>query len=120
MRLRSLLALSALFALAALLTGCSLSPSPNASSAGPVSSIQLSGKIHGGQQPVSGATIQLYTIGTSSDGSASTPLLTQTVTSDSGGNFTLTNLYSCNSATLVYLTATGGTPAEVPRIRTWH
>jgi hypothetical protein len=110
MRLRSLLVLPALFALAALLTGCGLGSSPHATSAGPVSSIQLSGKVHGGQQPVAGATIQLYTVGTSSDGSASTPLLIQTVTSDSGGNFTLTNLYSCNNATLVYLTATGGTP----------
>jgi trimeric autotransporter adhesin len=74
------------------------------------SSVGVSGRVHGGQQPVVGATIQLYTVGTSGDGSASTPLLTQTVTSDANGNFNITGLYSCSSATQVYLLATGGNP----------
>jgi hypothetical protein len=70
----------------------------------------IGGSIHGGQQPVAGATVQLYTVGTTGDGSAATPLLTATVKSDANGNFTFTGLYSCADATLVYLTATGGDP----------
>jgi hypothetical protein len=34
------------------------------------------GSVRGGQQAVTGATIQLYAVGTAGDGSASTPLLT--------------------------------------------
>ena len=66
--------------------------------------------MHGGQQPVVGATIQLYTVGTTADGSSATPLLTSTVTSDSTGSFTITGLYSCTNATQVYIVATGGNP----------
>jgi len=73
----------------------------------------ISGSVHGGQQPVSGATIQLYAVGTSGDGSAATPLLTTIVTTDANGNFSITGLYTCPSAsTLVYITATGGNPGS--------
>jgi trimeric autotransporter adhesin len=67
--------------------------------------------VHGGQQPVVGATLQLYAVGTTGDGSAATPLLTQTVISDANGTFSITGAYTCPSAsTLVYITATGGNP----------
>ena len=46
--------------------------------------------------------------GTAGDGAAATPLLTQTVTTNSGGGFNLTGLYSCSGVSQVYLTATGG------------
>jgi len=92
------------FGVLAFLAGCATQSGTNAlpHAAG------ISGSIHGGQQPVAFSTIQLYTVGTTGDGSAATPLLTQTVTSDAGGNFTLSNLYNCTGATQVYLTATGG------------
>src|SRR5438445_4103263 len=71
--------------------------------------------VHGGQQPVSGATLQLYAVGTTGDGSAATALLTQAVTSDANGNFDITGAYTCPSAsTLVYITATGGNPGLSP------
>lgn len=71
--------------------------------------------VHGGQQPVSGSTLQLYAVGTTGDGSVATPLLTQTVTSDANGNFTITGAYTCPSAsTLVYVTATDGNPGLGP------
>ncbi|CAN5530705.1 hypothetical protein BH10ACI4_BH10ACI4_31990 [soil metagenome] len=67
--------------------------------------------VHGGQQPVSGATIQLYAVGTVGDGSPAKPLLTQPVLTDANGAFSITNAYTCPSATsLVYLVATGGNP----------
>jgi len=89
------------------LTGCGVQTGGSALHS---NTVGVSGNIHGGQQPVAFSTVQLYTVGTTGDGSAATPLLTQTVMSDAGGNFTLTGLYSCSGATLVYLTATGGQP----------
>jgi streptogramin lyase len=62
----------------------------------------------GGQQPVTGATIQLYTVGTTGTAAASAPLLTSSVTTDANGMFSITGKYSCSSATQVYITATGG------------
>ncbi len=68
------------------------------------------GTVLGGSQPISNATIQLYSVGTSGDHTFATPLLTKTVTTDSRGSFTIEGLYSCANATEVYLTATGGDP----------
>jgi glucose/arabinose dehydrogenase len=71
----------------------------------------LNGRVFGGQQPVSGAAVQLYAVSTTADGGASTPLLTSSVTSNTLGQFTLTGLYICPTAsTLVYVVATGGNP----------
>ena len=100
------LSLSLLLSLA--IAGCG--SAPNTWHSIPVINSQPSGSVHGGQQPVVGATIQLYTVGTTGDASAATPLLTSTVTSDSTGSFTITGLYSCTSATQVYIVATGGNP----------
>jgi hypothetical protein len=91
----------------AVLSGCAVQSGTNGVS--PAAN-GVTGNVHGGQQPVAFSTVQLYTVGTTADGSAAAPLLTQTVTSDAGGNFTLTGLYSCSGATLVYLTASGGQP----------
>jgi hypothetical protein len=92
---------------------------------------QLSGRVHGGQQPVMGATIQLYAAGTSGDGSASLALIGTTVTTSDGtgnasnananagngynslpaGNFTITGDYGCpSSSAQVYLVSAGGNP----------
>jgi hypothetical protein len=82
------------------LTSCSRAPLPI-----------IQGRVHGGQQPVSGSTIQLWAVADSGDPASSTPLLTQSVTTDATGSFTLTGLYTCPSpSTLVYISATGGNP----------
>jgi hypothetical protein len=74
-------------------------------------SAPVSGFVHGGQQPISGATIQLYAAGSSGDGSAATALLTTSVTTNSSGSFNLTGLYTCPTAsTAVFLVAIGGSP----------
>lgn len=102
----ALLGLSAL----TFISGCS-SVSPVATSiANP--SVTLRGMVHGGQQPVVGATIQLYAIGTTGDGSAGAPLGSSTTTA-SDGSFSLTGRYNCTTAvnganTLVYLLSIGG------------
>jgi hypothetical protein len=67
--------------------------------------------VHGGQQGISGSTIQLYAAGATGYGSKATALLTKTVTSNGAGSFTITGDYSCPSAsTQVYIVATGGNP----------
>jgi len=96
------------------LTGCGgIAPT------GPVrvTGAALHGTVHGGQNPVSGATIQLYAAGSMGYGSAypyasGTSLLgTHVVTSDGGGGFSISGDYTCPSATTpVYLVATQGNP----------
>lgn len=93
-----------------MLTGCGNSPHPTQGGTTPSANTSYSGSVHGGLQPIVGATLQLYTVGTSADGSPSTPLLTSTVTSDSTGGFSITGLFSCTNATQVYIVATGGNP----------
>jgi sugar lactone lactonase YvrE len=91
----------------------------------------LGGSVHGGIQAISGASIQLYQVGSTGDGSAANSLMTTTVTSSDGtgqmnanantgnknntlpaGGFTLVNTFQCPTSgpTTVYLAATGGDP----------
>jgi hypothetical protein len=93
---------------AVLLSGCGMGLQDGGSVAGAA----VTGHIIGGQQPVSNATIQLYAASSAGYGAASTALVSSTVLSDLNGGFTLTNLYTCPSATAqVYLVATGGNPS---------
>lgn len=73
----------------------------------------LFGRILGGQQPVTGATITLWRVNT--DGSPATSMLNTPVTSDANGNFSISGDYTnpgpnCTSSTQVYILATGGNP----------
>ncbi len=107
---RVLLAGCATLAAASLISGCSAGfTSTQASSAGTA----LSGTLHGGQQPVSGARIYLYAVGTSGYGSTSASLLNNTyVTTDSGGNWSITADYTCPAGASVYVLALGGNPGQ--------
>ena len=89
----------------------------------------LQGRVHGGQQPIVGATVYLYAANTTgyagpgiaaSIGNASVSLLNSGtkdgagnyyVTTDSGGNFSITGDYTCPSAnSQVYIYSVGGNP----------
>jgi polygalacturonase len=93
----------------------------------PAHPLRLSGTVHGGRQPVTGALIQLYAVGSTGDGSAATPLIGATLTTSDGtnstdsnanvgnvnnslpaGSFTITGDYSCPTGAEVYLVGTGG------------
>ena len=88
-------------------TGCEL----NQSAAVAVAGNSISGHIVGGIQPVSNSSIQLYAPGTNGYGTAATPLLTQPVSTDANGNFSISGDYTCpSSSTPVYLVTTGGNP----------
>lgn len=94
------------------LSGCGVSK-PFASSSQQGTPIQ--GRVRGGQQPVSGATIQLYAAGSSGAGAGAINLLGQNiVTTNVSGGFNITGDYVCPSAaTQVYLVARGGNPGLV-------
>jgi hypothetical protein len=72
----------------------------------------LQGVVHGGQQPVSGASIYLYAAGSTGTGAGAINLLApHIVTTDASGFFDITGDYTCPSAvTQVYLVAQGGNP----------
>ncbi len=134
---RAIAGISLALALAAL-TGCGLGVAGpgTASSAAPIVAAKpvATGSAFGGRQAITGATVQLWGVGTTGYGSASTSLTftynastVSAVTSDGsgvGGNITNANntlpagsftlspggtpLYSCPSSDLVYMTITGG------------
>ncbi len=70
----------------------------------------VKGTVHGGQQPISGATITLWAAGTSGYGTGATSLLSGgSVLSGADGSFSITNKYTCPSDTSqAYIVATGG------------
>jgi hypothetical protein len=114
MRKNVCLAALSLCLLACALTGCSSGVSSLISPA--VKASAMSGSIHGGNQPVSGATIQIYAPGKTGYGSTATPLITGApllTGADGGFNFGNRGL-SCPSGPggqdRLYLTATGGNP----------
>ena len=88
--------------LLALLTGCGLS----ADAPGAISGGGVAGAVHGGQQPITGATIQLMAPGQSGYGSA--PTVLSTSTTDANGGFSMP-AYTCPANTgMVYLVVNGG------------
>lgn len=114
MTIRSAFAMLMLGGTSAVLAGCGAGM-VNTTAAPHV--LNFAGSVHGGQQPVAGATLQLYVAGTTGYGSAGsyasgTSLLgTNVVKTDAAGNFVLTGTYTCPAApAYVYLVATGGNP----------
>lgn len=107
----------------ALLGGCGTGGSGSTTQPAMPAARIVRGSLHGGQQPVSGAQIQLYAVGTTGIGSASTPLISQSVQTGTSGEFDITGLWNCsNSAAygpdpLLYIVATGGNPGLSPGTR---
>ncbi|WP_142988350.1 hypothetical protein [Granulicella rosea] len=72
----------------------------------------LGGTVHGGQQPVVGATVVLWAAGTTGSYGTGSTKIAQTTT-DSSGFFSLDNgqgVSPCSTGQYLYLTATGGNP----------
>ena len=92
--------------LSALMTGCATTTP--ASQGSPVVLSGLHGAVHGGQQPVNGATVTAYAAGTTGYGSAARVLAT--TTSGPTGLFSLNAAATCTTNDQVYLVATGGNP----------
>lgn len=74
-------------------------------------SFSVAGQVHGGQAPVTGATVQLYDAGNTGNGSAAKAMLATPAMTDGNGNFAISSGYSCATPTdQVYIVATGGNP----------
>jgi hypothetical protein len=115
--LQNMLSIVTLSAAALLMAGCNMQQTLPI----PVSGNAFQGRVYGGQQPVSGSSLQLYAVGSTGYGSAytytsGTSLLgTHTVTTNPDGTFLFTGDYTCPSPTTeVYLVSTGGNPGLVP------
>jgi len=111
------LALLSLFSLciSAMLSGCGIDRSTTDTTT--QGTLALTGRVHGGQQPIYQATIQLYTVGATGNGSAASPMISQLVQTDMNGFFSLDSTngstttfdYTCAHPTdQVYIVATGG------------
>lgn len=111
------------------LAGCSSSMAPTESLAtGGHSSAQIAGKIHGGNQPVSGAVVTLYSASQTSFASGATPIAHTTSAADGYGSFAFQastsspndnsgNTYFCDpngTNPFYYLVARGGTTVNTP------
>ena len=69
----------------------------------------FTGRAMAGAQPVVGATVQVYAAGTTGNGSAGTALLTNTLTTDGAGAFTVPAGYACPAtASQLYIIVRGG------------
>ena len=98
-----------------LLTGCGIGKIDTTVSSQPVTGAAMQGRVHGGNQPVTGATIQLYAAGVTGYGSAPAALLATPASTDPSGSFSITGQYQCPDAdgdgdSQVYLVASGGNP----------
>jgi len=108
--------------LSAVLTGCGVDVASVDTSSS--DRLALTGIVHGGQQPVAHATIQLYTVGASGNGSAANPMISGApVLTSSNGTFSISSGsgssvvydYTCAHPTdQVYIVATGGNPGLSP------
>ena len=103
-----LLSCAAVLLLALQMSGCGVGTSTATTTGGGAQALHtVSGKVYGGQQAVSGATISLYAAGKT--GTASVPRsMLSGVTSLSDGSFSITGKYSCNPGDQVYIVAKNG------------
>lgn len=108
-----------LFSIAVLgTTGCNMNQGSTEPSPSTPTAHLIQGSVYGGQQPIVGATIQLYAAGTPDSGGGygegATALLTKSVTTSSNGSFTITGDYNLpSSPSYFYIVATGGSPGNV-------
>jgi sugar lactone lactonase YvrE len=101
-------------AAAVTLTGCGIGANGTASAgstAGALPKAHLHGIVHGGQQPVSGSTIQLYDIPIGNPSNGAYTLLSPAPTTGPDGSFNITGQYQClGQGDLTYIVSTGGNP----------
>ncbi|AEU38318.1 NHL repeat-containing protein [Granulicella mallensis] len=123
--------LSVTFALG--LSGCSANFGTTSDTA-TQTAVHIQGRVHGGQQPISGSHVYMYAASNAAyggngiastagaTGNASVSLLTSAtgnpadtngnfyVTTDVNGNFSINGAFACSSGQQVYLYSTGGDP----------
>jgi sugar lactone lactonase YvrE len=98
------------------LTGCSsavVGSQGGTSGPGGYEGQGFSGKALVGQQPLIGASVELYAAGTSGNGASGVALLSNALTTGSTGAFSVSAGYNCPSAdSQIYVVARGGQPGS--------
>jgi sugar lactone lactonase YvrE len=108
----------------ALLAGCSMGAIDlsGAVSTPATVSVNMTGKVHGGQQPITGSTVQLVTVGTTGYGSAGTKLISSggvgsiTLTAGGSGYTTAPTVSFTGAGTGAAATATLGSGATAGQV----
>jgi streptogramin lyase len=99
--------------LASSLTGCSSAIAGSHTGTNGYEGQGFSGKALVGQQPLIGASVELYAAGTSGNGADGVGLLSNALITDSTGAFSVPADYDCPSAdSQIYLVARGGEPGS--------
>jgi len=115
---RNLLPLAVLSLAVFAATGCSIHQTAPISSTPVAENQPIEGRVYAGEQPLVGASIQLYAAGTPASGGGNglgaTALITGTLpTTNSTGNFSITGHYTApTAASHFYIVATGGSPGS--------
>ena len=105
----AVLAILGVGVLASSLTGCSAALVGSHTGTTGYEGQGFSGKALVGQQPLIGASVELYAAGTSGNGSTGVALLSDALTTDGTGSFSVAAGYECPSAdSQIYLVARGG------------
>ena len=96
---------------ASVLTGCGIGNL--ADTAPQTQALAITGTVHGGEQGISGATVQLWETGTTGYGTGAAQLVSSTTTTLHTGSFTFPTANvsaNCTGGPTAYLTASGGDP----------
>ena len=106
-----------IFFCTALMSGCggtvAIAPStpstPYVPPTGTYTGAAFTGKVQAGGAALVGASVNIYSAGTTGNGSAGTALLSSAITTDSNGAFSIAAGYNCPlSSSILYVVATGG------------
>lgn len=103
------------------LTGCAVTPTASSNT---LATVSIEGSVHGGSTPLTGARIYMLAANTTGYGQPSVSLLKASdtgtsdsigayVTSDSSGNFSIPNGFTCNSTTRSIFTRWAVTQVQV-------
>jgi len=99
--------------LTAMTAGCGIGNTTDSASDPQTVPMTISGTVHGGEQPISGATVQLWQTGTTGYGTGAAQLVASTTTALHTGAFTFPTANvpaNCTGTSGAYITASGGDP----------
>ena len=79
--------------------------------------LNITGRVHGGVQPVSGATVELFSVGMNGNGSQATDILQHPVVTAADSSFNISSDYTCASPNeQLYLVVRGGNPGLIGNV----
>ncbi len=111
--LRPFAVISLLLGAAGLLTGCGIGERDTSTTPETVTAT-ITGRVHGGEQPISGSTVELWVTGTTGYGTGASQLIASTTTAATTGAFQFPTANvpgNCSGlGPYAYITASGGDP----------